>query len=104
MKIVFIDTHFAFSCGNALPVLAKANYPEAVTTIGETTGGGTCVVRDAFTAIGSKYSVSGLQMLSKRDKDNKLVNIEDGVTADIPLDCRLTIVRSEVVKALKGHQ
>ena len=104
MKVVFINTHFAFSCGNALPVLAKTNYPDAVTTIGETTGGGTCVVRDAFTAIGSKYSVSGLQMLSKRDKDNKLVNIEDGVTADIALDGKLTIVRSEVVKALKSQQ
>ncbi len=101
-QIVFINTHFAFSCGNALPVFAKNNYPEVVTTIGEATGGGTCVVRPAFTAIGSLYHISGLQMLSKRDKDNKLVNIEDGAAADIALDRKLTIVRSEVVKALLG--
>ena len=101
-QIVFIDSHYAFSCGNALPVIAKANYPQQVTTIGETTGGGTCVVRPAFTAIGSMYNISGLQMLSKRNGD-KLDNIEAGVTADIPLsDVRATIDRQAIVNALFG--
>ena len=104
LQIVFIDTHYAFSCGNALPVLAKVNYPQNVTTIGETTGGGTCAVRAAYTALGSMYHVSGPQMISKRDKDNKLVNIEDGVAADIALDKKLTIVRNEVAKALHGQK
>ncbi|MCR4911536.1 MAG: hypothetical protein K5925_03335 [Bacilli bacterium] len=99
-KIVFIDSHFTFSCGNALPVFAKLNYPSQVTAIGETTGGGTCVVRPAYTALGSLYNISGIQMLSKRNGE-KLVNIEDGVTADIPLnDVRATIDRNAVAKAL----
>ena len=100
-QIVFIDTHYAFSCGNALPVLAKLNYPAQVTTIGETTGGGTCVVRPAYTALGSLYNVSGLQMLSKRNGD-KLDNIEGGVAADIALDKNYTIDRQRVAKTLFG--
>ena len=94
-QIVFIDTHFAFSCGNAFPVFAKDNYPDEVSVIGETTGGGTCVIRKAFTPIGSNYVVSGLLMLSKR-KDGKLTNIEDGVTPDIALEVDKTIDRGAV--------
>ena len=60
------------------------------------------MVRPAFTAIGSMYNISGLQMLSKRNGD-KLDNIEAGVTADIPLsDVRATIDRQAVVNALFG--
>ena len=42
-------------------------------------------------------------MLANR-KGDVLENIEGGVAADIALDGKLTIVRSEVVKALKGQQ
>ena len=98
-KIVFIDTHHAFSCGNALPVYAKYNYPEEVTTIGETTGGGTCAVRLAFNALGSSYYISSPLMLSKRE-DGQLVDIEEGVPADIALEKASTIDRKAVAKAL----
>ena len=99
-KIVFINTHFAFSCGNALPVYAKYNYPEQVTTIGETTGGGTCALRVSYTALATKYHLSGLNMLSKKVND-KLDNIEMGVTPDIPLEnAASTINRNTVAKAL----
>lgn len=101
-KIVFIDTHYAFSCGNALPVLAKDNYPDDVITIGETTGGGTCVIRPVYNALGSFYYVSGLLMLSKASESG-LVDIEDGVPADIALDKNLTIDRQAVARALLGE-
>ena len=99
-QIVFINTHFAFSCGNALPVYAKYNYPEQVTTIGETTGGGTCALRVSYNALGTKYHLSGFNMLSKKVND-KLDNIEMGVAPDIPLEnVADTINRNTVVKAL----
>lgn len=92
--IAFINTVHAFSCGNALPVLAKNNYPNNVINIGQTTGGGTCVLRESFTALGSKYALSGLQTLGKRDNDGKIVNIEDGAAPDIALsDVRSTLDR-----------
>ena len=49
------------------------------------------------------YNLSGLQMLANR-KGDVLENIEGGVAADIALEGKLTIVRSEVVKALNGQK
>ena len=60
-------------------------------------------MRPAYTALGSMYNLSGLQMLANRRGD-VLENIEGGVAADIALEGKLIIVRSEVVKALKGQQ
>lgn len=95
--IAFINTVHAFSCGNALPVLAKNNYPNNVINIGQTTGGGTCTLRESFTALGTKYAISGIQSLAKKGSDSKLVNIEDGATPDIALsDVRSTLDRNLV--------
>ncbi len=52
--------------------------------MGETTGGGTCVVRTAYSALGSQYSISGLQMIAQ-EKYGKIINVEDGIKADIAL-------------------
>ena len=100
LKIVFVTNKHSFSCGNALPVFAEYAYPDDVTILGETSGGGTCIVRESFTALGTPYSLSGLSMLSKRDLDNKLVSIEDGVDPDIELDRKFTIDKARVLAAL----
>lgn len=99
-KIVFVNTSYAFSCGNALPVLAKNNYPDDVITMGETTGGGACVLRTAYNAIGASYFMSGTMMLSERDEEGNLVGIEYGVDPDIPLKKEETINRKLVLLEL----
>ena len=81
-------------------MFAEYAYPDDVTILGETSGGGTCIVRESFTALGTPYALSGLTMLSKRDVDNKLVSIEDGVDPDIELDRKFTIDKARVLAAL----
>lgn len=100
-KIVFIDSKYSFSCGNAMPVWAKANNPN-VTIMGETSGGGTCVVRSTFTATGTKYALSGLEMLAI-EENGKLVNIESGVKADISLTQKEMLDRTVIANKLKAQ-
>lgn len=102
-KVVFVNTLHAFSCGNALPVFAKYCYPNDVITMGETTGGGACVLRTAYAPVGTGYYLSGTVMLSKRDEDNNLISIEDGVEADIPLTAQETINKLLVLNALAKY-
>ena len=54
-------------------------------------------MRESFTALGTKYAISGIQSLAKKGSDSKLVNIEDGATPDIALsDVRSTLDRNLV--------
>ena len=96
-KIIFIDTHHSFSCGNALPVLAKENYPDEVTIIGETTGGGACILGTNYTPLGQANYMSSSLMLSKRGDNDDLVGIEYGVDPDIVLPEIQTIDRGRVL-------
>jgi len=79
-NVVFLNSKATFSCGNALPAIAKANNAK-VMTIGETSGGGTCVVRPSMSPLCASYSMSGVSQISV-EKEGKLVNIESGVPAD----------------------
>ncbi|MBE6141225.1 MAG: hypothetical protein E7175_00010 [Erysipelotrichaceae bacterium] len=104
-KIVFINTKFAFSCGNALPVIAKYSYPDDVVTLGAASGGGTCVVREFFTPIATRQAISGLQMLCHPD----WTDIEKGVAPDIDYNIKTNeetvkvMVRSKTSKDIKDH-
>ena len=82
-KIAFVNSKYSYSCGNAMPIMVKENKSDVI-MMGETTGGGTCVVRTAYSALGSQYSISGLQMIAQ-EKDGKIINVEDGIKADIAL-------------------
>lgn len=69
---------------NAMPAIAKANSGK-VLTAGETSGGGTCVVRPYFTAIGAGVSTSGVTTVAT-ENGGTLSNVEKGVPADIALE------------------
>ena len=104
-KIVFINTKFAFSCGNALPVIAKYSYPDDVATLGASSGGGTCVVREFYTPIATRHAISGLQMICHPD----WTDVEKGVAPDIDyniksgLDMVKVMIRNQTTKDIREH-
>ena len=70
----------SFSCGNLVPAVCKAS--QAVTLIGRTSGGGSCVVRQMCSAWGATFSISGNSRLSFR-KNGSFYDIDEGVDPDI---------------------
>lgn len=56
----------AFSCGNELPVFAKAN---GIAVLGQTSGGGSCVVTERYLADGFAYPVSDILKNVMEDMD-----------------------------------
>jgi len=99
-NIVFLNSKSSFSSGNALPFLAKSGNPNKVMTIGETTGGGACVVRPCSSALGSSYSVSG-PMCIMTEKDGKLINVDAGIPAEHPVAKDKFFDRSYIASQLK---
>ena len=83
-NIILLNSNQSFSCGNLLPVTVKHTNPNKVKTLGETTGGGTCVLANHTTAIGATFSTSGLRRLSY-SVDGQVKDIEDGIPADYEL-------------------
>ena len=79
-KILFLDSSYSFSSGNAMPVFAKENDKD-VMIIGEKSAGGTCSARSSVSALGATYQQSGGNVLSKKDGTG-WKDIEDGVPAD----------------------
>lgn len=72
----------SFSCGNLLPTLFKQD--GRVTLIGQTTGGGACVVRETSAADGTTFSISNYYRLCTV-KNGSFYSIDRGVEPDIPL-------------------
>ena len=72
----------SFSCGNLLPTLFKQD--GRVTLVGQTTGGGACLVRHTSAADGTLFTISDYYRLSIV-KNGSFYNIDRGVEADIPL-------------------
>lgn len=72
----------SFSCGNLLPTMFKQD--GRVTLVGQTTGGGSCLVRHTSAADGTLFSISDYYRLSIV-KNGSFYNIDRGVEADIPL-------------------
>lgn len=83
-NIVLLDSNQSFSCGNLLPVTIKHTNTNKVKTLGETTGGGTCVLANHTNAIGTSFTTSGLRRLSYT-VDGNVKDIEDGIAADYEL-------------------
>lgn len=97
-KIYFLDSKFAYSCGNLFPVAAKYNNPD-VTILGDTTGGGTCVVSSIYNGYGAYVIKSGLMMLTKKTAEG-YTHIEDGVKADKPIEYEKMFDRNYIVKTI----
>jgi ethanolamine utilization protein EutQ (cupin superfamily) len=71
---------FSFSCGNALPSIAK-EYGYAK-IIGTRSGGGDCVVFNACTIDGGSFLMSANASITRKDG----TNVDDGVAVDYELD------------------
>lgn len=70
----------SFSCGNLLPWLFKAS--GMVTLMGDTSGGGSCVVFPLTTAWGSALNISGNKRLSFI-KNGSVYDIDRGIEPDV---------------------
>ena len=71
-------TNNSFSCGNYLPSLMK---DAGLLVLGETSGGGSCIVDSRITADGIPYKLSSTIML----KNAKGENIDSGITPHVTL-------------------
>ena len=71
-------TDISFSCGNYLPSLMK---DAGLLVLGETSGGGSCIVDSRITADGIPYKLSSTIML----KNAKGENIDSGITPHVTL-------------------
>lgn len=72
----------SFSCGNLVPVLLKES--GKVTLLGETTGGGACVVEEAITADGNFFCYSGATQLCFV-KNGSYYSVDRGVEPDVAI-------------------
>ena len=73
-----LTSNYSFSCGNALPTVAKDN---GIMIIGEQSGGGSCYVGDYNDLFGLKYRVSGMS----RIHDYGFIERDTGVPVDLDL-------------------
>jgi C-terminal processing protease CtpA/Prc len=69
----------SFSCGNLVPSVFKSS--NRVTILGQTSGGGACVVQNLTTADGCPFSISGLKRLAYM-KNGSFYDIDQGVDPD----------------------
>ena len=80
-KVYVLISPVSFSCGNLVPAACKAAH---VTLVGQTSGGGSCVVLPACTASGTLFQISGNKQLSVI-KNGSVYNIDKGIEPDIYL-------------------
>ncbi len=73
---------YSFSCANLVPWAFKSD--GAVTLVGRTSGGGSCVVQSMATAWGTIYQMSGFKRLSYI-KNGSFYDVDRGVEPDIVL-------------------
>ena len=72
----------SFSCGNLVPWALKAS--NRVTLLGDTSGGGSCVVLSMSSAWGSTYQISGTKRISFV-KNGSYYDVDRGVDPDVSL-------------------
>lgn len=73
----------SFSCGNYLPSMLKVR--QKATLIGQTSGGGSCMVKNLTTADGSIFQISG-NMLMTVAHNGTFVDIDQGMSPDYRLN------------------
>jgi hypothetical protein len=72
----------SFSCGNLVPNIFKNSHQ--VTLVGQTSGGGSCVVLPVTTVYGTFFQISGFSRLAFT-KNGSFYDIDRGADPDIPL-------------------
>lgn len=79
-----LTSNFSFSCGNAYPTFARE--AGSAKLIGETSGGGSCIVYYSSFADGTSIQMSGPIRLSYLDNKGHVTSNEDGITPEIQID------------------
>lgn len=82
LNLYCLTSPISFSCGNTVPALLKAS--GIVTLLGQTTGGGACIVSSLSTAIGTLLTISDNLRVSTV-KNGAFYDIDLGVDPDIVL-------------------
>ena len=72
----------SFSCGNLVPAACRMS--RQVTLIGQTSGGGSCIVLPCNSASGTIFQISGSKQLATV-KNGSFYNIDEGIEPDIVL-------------------
>ena len=73
-----LTSRASFSCGNLVPALLKEG---GVKIIGETSGGGSCIVYQTSSANGTYFQISGNTEICTY-KNGRLISVDDGVSPD----------------------
>lgn len=71
----------SFSCGNLVPATFKGS---GITLIGQTTGGGSCIVLPCMSACGTQFAISGTSQISTI-KNGSFYNVDTGIEPDVPI-------------------
>ena len=79
INVYCLTTLNSFSCGNLVPALFKDS--GRVTLLGQTSGGGSCIVKTSITADGCFIQYSGNMRMSTV-KNGSFYDIDQGVTPD----------------------
>ena len=82
-RLYCLTSDSSFSCGNLVPAACRSS--GRVTLVGQTTGGGSCVVLPCTTAAGSVFQMSGHMQISII-RNGSFYNTDTGIEPDFPLD------------------
>ena len=82
-KLYCLTSNTSFSCGNLVPAACKSS--DKVTLVGQTTGGGSCVVLPCTTAAGAVFQISGPMQISII-RNGSFYNTDSGITPHFFLD------------------
>lgn len=95
-----LTSPLSFSCGNLVPSVLKNSHK--VTILGQTTGGGACIVMNASTADGAFFQSSGPYVISFI-KNGSFYDVDQGVTPDVYIrDYANFYNRKELVDIIHG--
>lgn len=81
-NIFLLTSNFSFSCGNALPTMART---AGVTIIGQQSGGGACTVKNYSDGCGSSFNTSNQNQIVYKDPDGNFINNDQGIPVDYEL-------------------
>ena len=82
-KLYCLTSNSSFSCGNLVPAACKSS--GKVTLVGQTTGGGSCVVLPCTTSAGTIFQLSGSMQISII-QNGSFYNTDSGITPHFFLD------------------
>ena len=82
INIYCMTSENSFSCGNLVPAALKDVF--GVTIIGQTSGGGSCVVLPSTTASGAQFQISSPFQISTM-KNGSFYNSDTGIDVDVPI-------------------